>query len=253
MTSGKKLDPRSKLVIVLGFSSLGVFIQDLIMLLIIFIFTVLISSLLGSSLISAAKKMKRLLMLLIFLALIQSIFAPSGTIFLSIGNLPIITSGGLVKGVMMVLRMSIILVSAAIVTTSTSREIIQGFVQWKIPYEIAFMVSIGVRFLPLLTEEIKDTLTAIQLRGVELKKIPMRKRIKIYSYIFMPIVLGTIIKSQELSTAMEMRAFRAYPRRTSYMVLKMKPSDYTVISMSIILCAAVLALYYWGINLGGII
>lgn len=252
MTSGKKLDPRSKFVVVLCLSSLGVLIQEIYPLLLVFIFTVLISSLLGSSLLSAARKMKRLVTVLVFLSFLQSIFAPSGTIFLAVWNLPIITSGGLIKGVMMALRMAIILVSAVIISTSTSREIIQGFVQWKIPYEIAFMVSIGVRFLPLLTEEIRDTLTAIQLRGVELKKIPVRRRLKIYSCIFMPIVLGTIIKSQELSTAMEMRAFRAYPKRTSYMVLKMKPYDYAVIFTSIILCAAVLTLYYLGINPGGI-
>jgi energy-coupling factor transport system permease protein len=183
----------------------------------------------------------------------QSIFVPSGSILFSVGRLSLITTGGLIKGVMMVLRMTIVLVSASIMTTSTSREIVQGFVQWKVPYEIAFMVSVAVRFLPMLTEEIRDTLTALQLRGVEIKRIPAGKRIRVYSYLFMPVILGTIVKSQELSTAMEMRAFRAYPKRTSYMVLKMNPRDYAVIAASIIACTAVLVVYYLGIGLGGIL
>jgi energy-coupling factor transport system permease protein len=42
----------------------------------------------------------------------------------------------------------------------------------RIPYEIAFMVSVAIRFLPLLTDEIKNVVTAVQLRGIELDKIP---------------------------------------------------------------------------------
>lgn len=253
MTSGKRLDPRSKLMIIMSLTSLGIIIQDMFTLFCILIITAIIAVMLGSSLVSAARKLRRLIMLLAVLALIQSIFAPSGNILLSFGSFTVITSGGLTRGAVLVLRMGIVLISALIITTSNSREIIQGFVQMRVPYEIAFMVSIGVRFLPLLTEEIKDILTAIQLRGVDLKKIPLKKRLKVYSYIFMPIVLGTIIKSQELSTSMEMKAFRAYPKRTSYMVLKMRMVDYAVISFNLVSGACVLYLYYMGINLGGLI
>lgn len=253
MTLVKNLDPRSKLVIVLCLSSLGVFILNIYMLAGVFVLSVLAALSLGCNLISIAKKMKRILIFLAVIAIIQSIFSPSGRVLISLGGLSIITSGGLIKGIMLMLRMCIIVVSAAIMTTSRSREIVQGLVQWKIPYEIAFMVSVAIRFLPLLTNEMRDTLTAIQLRGVELKKIPAGKRIKIYSYVFMPVVIGAIIKSQELSTAMEMRAFRAYPKRTSYMVLKMKPRDYIVISVSLVLSIATLVIYYTYLRSGGIV
>lgn len=253
MTLSKNLDPRSKLVIVLCLSSMGVFIHDIYILTGVLILSIVSALALGSNLISVAVKMKRILMLLAAIALIQSIFSPSGRVLVSLWGLSIITSGGLEKGLLLMLRMSIIVVSAAIMTTSRSREIVQGLVQWKIPYEIAFMVSVGIRFLPLLSDEMRDTLTAIQLRGIELKKVPAGKRIKIYSYVFMPVVIGAIIKSQELSTAMEMKAFRAFPKRTSYMVLKMNFKDYVVISISLVLSAAVLIIYYTHIRAGGIL
>ena len=62
----------------------------------------------------------------------------------------------------------------------------------------------------MLRDEIRDSLTAIQLRGVDIKNIPIKERINLYSYIFTPILVETILKAERLSTAIEMRGFRAY-------------------------------------------
>jgi energy-coupling factor transport system permease protein len=229
-------DPRDKLVIVMCLSTIGVVVQNIYILVLTLLTSLIANLLFKCSIFSIIKKMKRILYLLVFVSLLQSIFSPSGNVLLGIGKLSIITSGGLYKGILMLLRMTIIISSAAILTTSSSRKIVQGLVQWKVPYEIAFMVSIAVRFLPILSNEIKDTMTALQLRGIELDKIPFGKKIKVYSYLLTPVVIGTILKSQELSTAIEMRAFRAYPQRTSYLVLKLKHKDYAIIISSITLC-----------------
>ena len=138
----------------------------------------------------------------------------------------------------------IIIFSATIVISSSYREIVQGLVQLKIPYEIAFMVSVGIRFLPMLRNEFKDVMTAIQLRGVDFKKIPIKKRVRVYSYVFTPVVAGAIKKAQKLSIAMETRAFRAFPNRTSYLVLKMTARDHIVIVFSFLFTAAVFISYY---------
>ncbi len=239
----KGLDPRTKLVMVLCLSTLGVFIQDVRLLTAVLCVAAVLSIASGSRLFVLIRKFRRILWLFVAIAVIQSLFAPSGRVLVSIGKINIMTSGGLYRGVAMVLRMSIVMVSATIMATSNSREIIQGLVQWKIPYEIAFMVSVAIRFLPLLTDEIKNVVTAVQLRGIELDRIPVRQRLKVYSYLIMPVVSGAVIKSRELATTMETRAFRAYPRRTSYMVLTMNGSDYAVMLASLALSIITLALY----------
>lgn len=230
-----KLDPRTKLIIVLSISSNAVFIRNIYILLSILFISVLISWIMKSDFLSVIKRIKSLIVVLLLMVIIQSIFSPSGKNLISIGDFSILSIGGIEKGIEIFLRISIIIVSATIITTSTFREIVQGLVQWKIPYEIAFMVLVGIRFLPLLTEEIKDVMIAIQLRGIEVKKIPFKKKIKLFSYVFTPIVANTIIKAQKLSTAMETRAFRAYPNRTSYMTIKMCFWDYIIIAASLIL------------------
>lgn len=186
----------------------------------------------GSNPLTVVKKMKRLLGVFVAIIFIQSIFTKGEVSIIAIGGIAFLTREGIIKGVELALRMAIIIISATIVATSNPREIIQGLVQWRVPYEIAFMVSIAIRFLPLLVEEIKDTVTAIQLRGVELEGIPMGKKIRIYSYIFMPVVASTLMKARKLSTAMETRGFAAYPSRTSFKVLKTSTLDYSIMAIS---------------------
>jgi energy-coupling factor transport system permease protein len=226
------LDPRTKLFVVMLISSLAVFVKDIYILLFVFCLTIGAAASLKIDLMGVVKKIKRLLYIFAAIVIIQSIFIKEGAVILQLMNITLITDIGLMRGIQTVLRFLIIISSAVIMTTSNSREIIQGLVQWKLPYELAFMVSVAVRFLPLLQEEVGDMMTAIQLRGIDLKKIPLIKRLKTYSYLLMPMISSVLLKSQELSVAMEMRAFRAFPHRTSYKVLRQKRVDYITMFIS---------------------
>ena len=238
------LDPRTKIVMVLCISTLAVFVQNIYILFSVFAFTILIAALIGGNLQLVAKKIGKMWYLFFLIVLLQSIFAHPGKIIVKIGSFQLLTLGGILLGVEFILRIFIIISSATILLTSSSREIVQGMVQWKIPYEIAFMVSVAIRFLPVLSREFKDIVTAIQLRGIDLYRIQIKKKIKIYYFIFTPVIIGAIRKAQKLSTAMETRAFRAYPKRTSYLVLKMQNIDYWVIAIFSVMTISVILLYF---------
>lgn len=245
MTKEIKFDPRTKLIVILCISTLGLLIKNIIELTIILLITIIIGTFFQIDLKRSIKKVKGLLYAIIALAIIQSIFSPEGEAIFAIRDFTILSTSGLEKGLQFILRMMIIIYSATIITTSSSRELIQGFVQWGLPYDIAFMVAIGTRFLPILGEEIKDSLTAIQLRGIEINQIPIRKRISMYSYIFTPILVATISKAENLSIAIEMRGFRAYDNRTSYLTLKMSGVDYLIIIMSTIFTITYIIFYFY--------
>lgn len=241
----KKVDPRVKLITVFSISSMAVFIRDLYVLSAVLTITILVSAWFGANPLRAVQKLRKLMGLIIMIALMQSIFSPSGIGLIRLGLISVLTTGGLLKGIEFVLRMMIIVISASIIATSNSREMVQGLIQWKIPYEIAFMVFIGIRFLPILTEEIKDTFVAIQLRGIQLDRIPMKKKLAVYTYIFTPVIAGALIKAKKLSTALETKAFRAYPERTSYKILEMTILDYTVIAGSILIAVSIFTAYQY--------
>ena len=240
-----KADVRAKLAIVMGFSTIGVFVQHLYVLAFILLLSVIAAFIFKAELYKALRSTKNLWYIFLIIVVLQSIFIHSGRIFLQIGSFPVLTMGGILKGGEFLLRVAIIVFSATIVSTSNSREVVQGLIQMKIPYDIAFMVSVAIRFLPLLRNEIKDTFTAIQLRGIEIKKIPLKKRIRLYLYVFNPVVAGAIRKAHQLSVAMEMRAFRAYKGRTSLLHLKFCAADYFIMISMLLFTAAVFVIYYY--------
>jgi len=221
----KRLDVRTKIILVLCLSTPAVLVQDPYMLAAVLIMSILISIFIGSDLKKISKSLSRIWYIFFTLIIVQSIFTGSGMELLSISRFTILTSGGIIKGVEFMLRLLIIIISATIMATSNQREIVQGLNQWRVPYEISFMVSIAIRFLPMLAAEIKNTLIAVQLRGIDPQELKFSKRIKLYRYIFSPVLINTVKKAQKLSIAMEARAFRAYPVRTSYMVLKFARID----------------------------
>lgn len=240
MTKTKNLDPRTKLLMVLILSTFALIFSELRALSLVLLTSIFIGFVIGSDFKSIVSRLKKLIYLILLIAIVQSLFTKTGKPIISIGRLTLITDYGIERSLEFILRIAIIVVSAGILTTSSSRDIVQGLIEMKIHYEIAFMVSIAIRFLPILKEEMMDSIIAIQLRGIDFKETKLRDKIKIYKYIFLPIVANSILKARELASAMEMRGFRAYSERSNFRILKMKKLDYIIVSLSLILSIFIL-------------
>jgi len=235
-------DPRVIFAFAMFFSSYGVIIRDVRYMAALLTFAVICGVILGVDFRRLFRQLKRLWQVVIMVALLQSLFAPLGMVIFAIRDITILTVGGLLKGLTVLFRLALFITSAAMFTLYPTRALIQGMVQIKMPYEVAYMISIGVRFVPKMGEELKDSLTALQLRGIEIKELKLRKRLRLYSYLLLPVVAASLQNARELSMSMEMRAFRAMKERTGYYTLSLKRRD-------IVLLCAILVL---AIILGGI-
>ncbi|MFO8060975.1 MAG: energy-coupling factor transporter transmembrane component T [Bacillota bacterium] len=232
---GFAFDPRTKLVLVMCISSLAVILQDVLLMSFITLLAVVLSLFFGSALVKGLKRFRAFAWIFVLMVVVQSVFTSGGSEIFGLGGITLISTLGLHRGATVVLRILIIVASAGIMTTCSSRDIMQGLSQWRIPYELVFMVAVAIRFLPLLREEAVDILTAVQLRGLELDRIPVRQRLRVYSYLLMPMISSVLGKSQELALAVEMRGFRAHPQRTSYRVLKPGGWDYALSALALLL------------------
>lgn len=172
---------------------------------------------------------------IIMIVILQSIFVKSGNVLIGTENFTIITDEGLIRGFGFLMRLLIILISGTIISTCSMRMLVQGLVQMKLPYDMAFMTSVGIRFLPLLMDETKDAFTAIQLKGIDIRNLPLKKRFEIMSYVFTPVIAGSLNKAKKLSLSVECRGFRAYDRRTSIIYLKFNRSDYIILAIASVL------------------
>lgn len=227
------LDPRTKMVIVICLSTLALIYNTPERLLQLLIATVLLLLLFRIDIPSVWVYLKRFLQLMLVVFIIQCIFTRGGEVLLSLGSTALVSSQGLLAGASLVLRIIVIISAALILTTFSSRDFILGLVQWKVPYELAFMVTIAMRFLPLFRDEFINVVTAVQLRGVELKQVSWGKRIELFRCLLFPVVFSALLKAQQLAIAMESRGFRAYPRRTYLRRLDFIWADYAVMLISV--------------------
>ncbi len=223
-----KIDPRTKLVIVICLSSLALVYNTPGQLLSVLAATVILLVIFNFNMAAIWGYLKPFFFLMLFLFLIQSIFSPGKEVLLAVGSVPLITAEGITAGASVVLRIIVVIAAAMLLTTFSSRDFILSLVQCKIPYELAFMVSISLRFLPILKDELINVVTAVQLRGVELKKVPWGRKLAMYRCLVLPVVFSALLKAQQLAVAMEARGFRAYPQRTYLRQLSFYWVDYAV-------------------------
>jgi energy-coupling factor transport system permease protein len=224
----KKLDPRSKMVLVICISTLAIIYHDPLKLLLLLLCNVVLLFLIVDEPHKGLQPFMKIIPLLLLLFLVQCLFTRSGTPLLTINGFKVVTDVGLSMGLGVMLRIIIIILSAMILLSSNERDFLLALVQWKIPYEIAFMVMTGLHFLPILREEAMNVYYAVQMRGTELQKISLRQKFKIYTRMMLPIISGAICRAEQMAIAMEARAFRAYPQRSYMRKLILNKRDYLV-------------------------
>jgi energy-coupling factor transport system permease protein len=159
-----KIDPRVKMLMALCLSGLALLYSTPGQLLLIFAITITLLFVFHFDIMTIGKYLRPFITLLLIIFLVQCFFTPGGYVLLSAGRMTLISSYGLQTGMAAVLRILVVTAAAMLLTTFNSRDMVLGLVQWKVPYEIAFMVSVALRFLPLFRDEMQNVVTAVQLR-----------------------------------------------------------------------------------------
>ena len=234
----KPPDPRVIFALVFILSGYATAVRDVRIMAALLLVALLSATLLGVKLRSLVRNFRRLWQAAIAIALLQSIFATSGDVIIALGGVNILTIGGLAKGLLVLFRLALYITGGVMFTVYSQRVLIQALIQLKLPYEAAYMISIGLRFIPQMREEFKDSLTALQLRGIVIEKLKLKKRLSLYLYLLLPAVAASLNNARELAMSMEMRAFRAKRERTSYYMLLFSRGD--VVLLAAIFLAALL-------------
>jgi energy-coupling factor transport system permease protein len=238
------IDPRVKILIVVILSSFIIVLTDIKAMIALFIVQLMVAFLLKADINRIIRKLNRFLKLFVVLIIVQSVFNQQGTPLFTIGDIKLITDVGINMGLSYLLRLFAVLTSGAVLLTSKQKELIQALIEFKIPYDLAFMSLIGIRFLPLLMNQMQDTFTAIQLRGIDINKLKLSDKISMYTYIFSPVIVSTLKKAKNLSMSVEMRGFRANDSRTSLIELKMDMPDYMLLAAVILLTIIIVTILH---------
>ena len=87
-------------------------------------------------------------------------------------------------------------------------------------------MSIALRFVPILIEEVGKIMDAQTARGADFETGGLIKKAKAYVPLLVPLFISAFRRADELALAMEARCYTSSDIRTKYNPLKYKKIDY---------------------------
>lgn len=139
--------------------------------------------------------------------------------------------------------MTITLVVPLVIFTSDVDNMVVGMVRARIPYKLAFIFSSTLRFFPLLFTESSTIIEAQRLRGLAIEKMGPLERVRVYARITIPLILGAMVKSQQLEVVLQSKAFSGDPNRTYLHESVLQPADFALITGSVVFFLIALGVY----------
>lgn len=122
------------------------------------------------------------------------------------------------------------------VSTTNPSELAASLNSIGIPYKVAYIVALALRYIPDIQNDYHDISQAQQARGIELGKgVKLNKRLKNVVNILFPLVLTSIQRIDLVSNAMDLRCFGKSNKRTWYMKKKFEIRDYVAMTMGVVM------------------
>lgn len=174
------------------------------------------------------KGMKTIVMLML-ITVVFNLFLTPGTPLFTIWKLTI-TQEGLKMAISMAIRLTLLIIGSSVMTlTTTPNNLTDGMEKmmgplkvFKVPvHEVAMMMSIALRFIPILLEETDKIMKAQIARGADFESGNLFKRAKAMVPLLVPLFISAFRRANDLAMAMEARCYRGGEGRT-----KMKPLIY---------------------------
>lgn len=216
-----RLDPRTKIFGMLAIMVALFFVNNWIGLVYaaVVVFAVLFAS--QVPLKFYIRGVKPLRWILLFTAAIQ-IFLTPGEIIWQWGILHI-TAEGVRLAIFMCVRLVLLVMTTSVLTLTTTpivltdavENLLSPFKRIGVPaHELAMMMTIALRFIPLLADETEKIMAAQKARGAAFDEGGLMDRARALLPILVPLFLSAINRASELAMAMEARCYHGGEGRT---------------------------------------
>lgn len=224
-----RLDPRVKIICTLLFL-VSLFVQN--SLLGYVIATVYLGAVIKLSKVPLkyiVKGLKPIVILLMF-TVVMNLFLTQGGKTLVHFWIFTITENGLRTSVFMAVRLMYLVAGSSIMTFTTSpngltdglEKLLHPLNRFNAPvHEVAMIMSIALRFIPILLEETDKIMKAQMARGADFESGNIIQRAKAMIPILVPLFVSAFRRANDLAMAMEARCYHGGDGRT-----KMKPLRY---------------------------
>jgi energy-coupling factor transport system permease protein len=164
---------------------------------------------------------------------------------------------GLYSAAFMLVRIVVLIIGTSLFLTYTTTPIaltdaleslLKPLRVIRVPvHEFAMMMTIALRFIPLLSEETTKIMNAQKARGVDFSHGSLVKRAKALIPILIPLFISSFRRAEELAIAMECRCYHGDEGRTSLRQLSLHGRDWAFMFFTVLLLAAVCVLRHFGL------
>lgn len=237
-----RLDPRTKLAFSFLFMTILFFIRSSFFLTLFFLGMCILYRFSKLQPALALRNLRPFLWLFVLTVFLHAFFS-EGVPFWTIRGTPVaLSKDGLFRGVFFSLRIADLMVLAGWYTLTTSpmsfadslEKLLTPFRKIGVPaHEIAMMMSISLRFIPILLEEIQRIQNAQMSRGVRFSGNPVEK-IRNAVPVLIPLFVSSFHRANDLALAMDSRCYRGGENRTAYMILRMRTGDGWFLGVSVV-------------------
>lgn len=180
------------------------------------------------------KGLKSIVILILFTVVINIFLEPGEMVILEIGFVRI-TVEGLLAAASMALRLIMLIIGSSLLTLTTSpidltdaiERLLKPLERIKVPaHEIAMMMTIALRFIPILLEETDKIMKAQMARGADFESGGLIKKAKSLVPLLVPLFISAFRRADDLALAMEARCYRGGVGRTKMKKLIYKRIDF---------------------------
>lgn len=169
------------------------------------------------------------IMVLLMITMVFNLFLTPGTPVLYLWKLKI-TQEGILQALFIAIRLIYLILGSTVMTlTTTPNHLTDGMEKGLSPlkklhvpvHEVAMMMSIALRFIPILMEETDKIMKAQMARGADFESGGLIQKAKSLVPLLVPLFISAFRRANDLAMAMEARGYRGGEGRT-----KMKPLIY---------------------------
>ena len=194
---------------------------------------------------SMLRSVKGVLFLLLFTSVLTLFFYKGGTTIFAWKFIRI-AKEGVYAALFLSARLFLLVLSSSVLTLTTTpvaltngiESLLSPLKKIKFPvHELALIMSIALRFIPILTEETSRIMNAQKARGADFESGKLTQRIKAVIPILIPLIISAFRRADELGDAMDARCYSGSQNRTKYKKLKLGWRD----AVAFLLCAGLLA------------
>jgi energy-coupling factor transport system permease protein len=194
------------------------------------------------------KSFKPLIPIILLTTILQLYYVKDGDIIFSWRFIEI-TDRGVFMAIFIAVRILILLLVSSLLTYTTAptdltdaiEKLLSPLKVFKIEvHTFAMMMTIALRFIPTLIDEIDRIMAAQKARGADFESGNLAKRVKALFPIFIPLFISAFKRAIELADAMSCRCYTGGSGRTRLRQMKFTWRDVVAGFVIIAVCVAVI-------------